>query len=265
MKKQLPIISGTFGAFTSHFSILILLIISFAIFDAVIFQSLLSYLGMDTTQQLITAGGINVQQSELLKLILGMQGATLVGRIIILGPIFGAIIVYAGRGYAEKKKTSLYGSINFSLSRYKRLFLPNLYAQLAIQIGMLIIIPGVLSWMQFAFVESVACLEDEKHVLTRSKRLTKGRRKSIFLVILPWIFFSQIFGIIELYASTISFAAIVMSAILMEGLLAMMLLAFYMLYHNRITLLEAKLAERQKRLAEKSDEQELDAESNTDK
>ena len=176
MKKQTPIISGTLGALTGNLSILGVLIVCFALFDATIFQGLISFLGLNTSQQLITAGGINVQQSELIKLILGTMGVNLIGRIILFGPIFGAICVYIGRNHTEKKNSSLYGGINFALSRYKLLFVPNLLAQLAIQIGMIIIIPGVLSWMQFAFVEPVACLEEEKHVLSRSKRLTKGEK-----------------------------------------------------------------------------------------
>ncbi|MEC8276468.1 MAG: hypothetical protein VX026_02050 [Myxococcota bacterium] len=250
MKKQTPIISGTLSALTGNLSILGVLIVCFALFDATIFQGLISFLGLNTSQQLITAGGINVQQSELIKLILGTMGVNLVGRIILFGPIFGAICVYIGRNHTENKNSSLYGGLNFALSRYKLLFVPNLLAQLAIQIGMIIIIPGVLSWMQFAFVEPVACLEEEKHVLSRSKRLTKGRRKSIFLIILPWIIFSQVFGIVELYAATVGFGATVAACMVMETLLVCMQLAFFMLYHNRMAILEAKIAARAKKKAE---------------
>lgn len=263
MKKQISIISGTLGAFTSNLSILGVLIVCFALFDATIFQGLISVLGLNTSQQLITAGGINVQQSELIKLILGTMGANLLGRIILLGPIFGAVCVYIGRNHSQQKKSSLYGGLNFALSRYKLLFVPNLLAQLAIQIGMIIIIPGVLSWMQFAFVEPVACLEEEKHVLSRSKRLTKGRRKSIFLIILPWIVFSQVFGIVELYAATIGFGATVASCIVMETLLVCMQLAFFMLYHNRMVILEEKRAAREQKKAEEDDAEDQDS-SNID-
>lgn len=256
MTNQPSILTKTFGALFKSFGLFAVVLSIFGLFDAILFQGLIQYLGLDTSQELITAGGINIQQAELLKLILGMQGITLVGRIILLGPIFNSIAVYSGKAYMAQKATSIYGAINFALSRYKRLFVPNLLAQLSIQIGMLIIIPGVMSWMQFAFVDSVACLEEEKHVLTRSKRLTKGRRKSIFLVILPWIFFSQVFGILELYASTISFGAVVISSILMECLLMLMMLAFFMLYDKRIQLLEEKIAARSKKKLKEAEENE---------
>jgi hypothetical protein len=256
MTKQPSILSKTFGALFKSFWVFAVVLSVFGLFDAILFQGLIQYLGLDTSQEFITAGGINIQQAELLKLILGMQGITLVGRIILLGPIFNSIAVYSGKAYMAKKATSLYGAVNFALSRYKRLFVPNLLAQLSIQIGMLIIIPGVMSWMQFAFVDSVACLEEEKHVLTRSKRLTKGRRKSIFLVILPWIFFSQVFGILELYASTINFGAVVITSILMECLLMLMMLAFFMLYDKRIQLLEEKIAARSKQKQKEAEKNE---------
>ena len=135
---------------------------------------------------MITAGGINVQQSELIKLILGTMGVNLLGRIIY-SVLFGALCVMSD-ATTLKQQLSV-GGINFALSRYKR-FCHNLLARLAIQIGM-IIVSGVLSWMQFAFVEPVAVSKSSMCFLP--KRLTKGRRKSIFLIILPWIVFSQVF------------------------------------------------------------------------
>ena len=43
MKKQTPIISGTLGALTGNLSILGVLIVCFALFDATIFQGLISF------------------------------------------------------------------------------------------------------------------------------------------------------------------------------------------------------------------------------
>ena len=112
---------------------------------------------------------------------------------------------------------------------------------------MIIIIPGVLSWMQFAFVEPVACLEEEKACPFTVKATDQGKTKSIFLIILPWIIFSQVFGIVELYAATVGFGATVAACMVMETLLVCMQLAFFMLYHNRMAILEAKIAARAKK------------------
>lgn len=138
-------------------------------------------------------------QEDLIKVLLPWAGATL-GLEIFLGPIIAACAVYVGRAMQGDLPLSLYKAVNFALNRYGRLFWPHLAAQLQIQLGLIIIIPGILFQLQYAFVDAVACLEEEKAPLNRSKRLTRGRRRSVFLLFLPWLLLSQFIVFADLWA-----------------------------------------------------------------
>ena len=171
-------------------------------------------------------------QQDLPKVLLSMLGAQF-GVEILLGPILAAMAVYVGRAAAEGKPASLYKSVNFALTRYTRLFIPHFVAWLSITLGMIIIVPGVLFLLQYAFVDAVACMEEEKSPLPRSKRLTKGRRKSLFLLTLPWIILSQGLGFFQLWA--LSESGLVMAAgdTLASAITFTMFVAFYLIYDER--------------------------------
>ena len=123
-------------------------------------------------------------QQDLPKVLLSLLGAQFAVEIL-LGPILAAMAVYVGRCAVEGRSGSLYKAVNFTLSRYSRVIGPHFVAWLSITLGMIIIVPGVLFLLQYAFVDAVACMEEEKKPLPRSKRLTRGRRKSLFLLALP--------------------------------------------------------------------------------
>ena len=84
-----------------------------------------------------------------------------------LGPIIGMLVVLFSRAHAKSSPLNINSAINFIVKRYKNVFMPYLLAMLSIQVGMLIVIPGIMFMMQYAFVDSVATLEKEKHVLTQ--------------------------------------------------------------------------------------------------
>lgn len=130
-------------------------------------------------------------QEDLLKVALSWSGFALVTELLF-GPIFAAMAVYVAWTHARKAPSSIYGALNFALNRYKRMFLPHMGAQLSVQIGMLVVVPGVLYMCMYAFVDPVACLEDEPWPMSRSKRLTQGRRKTILWVALPLILLSML-------------------------------------------------------------------------
>jgi len=109
--------------------------------------------------------------------------------VIFIGPLISATAVYAAKKHHDGRSAGLYPSVNFALNRYKRMFLPHLGAQLSIQVGMQVIIPGILFLCMYAFVDAVACLEDEKWPMRRSKNLTRNRRKTILWVALPYLVF----------------------------------------------------------------------------
>ncbi|MFT4978210.1 MAG: hypothetical protein ACI8S6_004118 [Myxococcota bacterium] len=165
---------------------------------AMVYGILLTLIDTVIYRSTIPAGQLPGQE-DLIAVLLPWAGATL-GLEIILGPIVAACAVYVGQAAATGGAVSLYKAVNFALSRYRRVFLPHLAAQLSIQLGLIIIIPGVLFQMQYAFVDSVACLEDEAAPLNRSKRLTRGRRRSVFFLFLPWLMLSQFIIFADLWA-----------------------------------------------------------------
>ena len=85
--------------------------------------------------------------------------------------------------------------------------------------------------MQYAFVDSVATLEKEKHVLTRSKRLTKSRRKSLVMLIGPFVLLGQGMQLVDLLYSS-NLPALIGFHSLYEGLFLVITSTFYMLYHE---------------------------------
>ena len=186
-------------------------------------------------------------QEDLIRVLLPWAGVTL-GLEIFLGPIIAACAVYVGRAFALRRDAqladpageasraaapSLYKAINFALNRYGRMFVPHAAAQLSIQLGLIIVIPGILFQMQYAFVDSVASIEDEAGPLNRSKRLTRGRRRSVFLLFLPWLLLSQVMIFVDLWAmgqSHVHLFGVKSAAFL---LYFMMQVSFYLLYHDR--------------------------------
>ncbi len=130
------------------------------------------------------AGGES--QSGMIYTLLGWVGWSLLLQVFV-GPIFHACAVAVAKGAAMGKPAKLYPALNFALNRYKKMFRPHMLAWLAIAIGIQVIIPGILYWMMYAFVDSVAALEEHKDPRARSRMLTAGRRSSIFWMIFPFI------------------------------------------------------------------------------
>ncbi|MEL6341634.1 MAG: hypothetical protein AAFV53_00780 [Myxococcota bacterium] len=171
-------------------------------------------------------------QQDLLR-VFGWLTGIVMGTEILLGPVVSAFAIYIGRASVTGAKGSLYQAVNFALTRYSRMFLPHLAAQLSIQLGMIIIIPGVLFQLQYAFVDAVTALEEEKHPLNRSKRLTRGRRRSLFLLFLPVLLMMQGILFLDLWAYTQS--AVVFFAVKAVALALpfVMQIGFYILYEER--------------------------------
>lgn len=137
--------------------------------------------------------------SALIKLVFYQMGALLAVSALV-GPLFTASAVYAGKRSAEGDPGTLYGALNFTLSRYVRMFFWYLVVQLSVQIGLqLIVLPGILFFQMYAFVVPVLCMEKEPWPLDRSKRLTRGRRRTIFLILLPWLLIYVGFGVLDLF------------------------------------------------------------------
>ena len=80
--------------------------------------------------------------------------------------------------------------INFAISRYRRMFKPHLQTWLLILLGLQLLIPGIIYWNRFAVVDAEAALGTSKRPLRRSQTLTRGYRRSIFVMALPWFLYS---------------------------------------------------------------------------
>ena len=153
-------------------------------------------------------------------------------KVLFLGPLFAALVIYLGLSYSRNKPSSLGDAINFVVSRYGRLLKPFILAQLCIQLGMIVLIPGVLFMMQLAFVDAIACAEKEKHILTRSKKMTRGIRGSLLWFIIPWSVFIQLIGIVSLGYSGNFFPLFAIN-FFTESLLFLMMCSFFAAYEYR--------------------------------
>ena len=100
--------------------------------------------------------------------------------------------------------------------------------------------------MQFAFVDAIAWLENEKNVISRSVKLTRGRRRYIFFIILPWTIITQVFGIFTLSVAD-SFVKLVGVNVLLEGMIMFMYMTFFMLYDQRIRQIQEIREERKQK------------------
>lgn len=143
--------------------------------------------------------GVPPRQEDLLSVALAWSGWALLAEVLF-GPLFAAAAVCVAANHARGVRVGLYKAVNFAFNRYRRMFLPHLGAQVSIQLGMLVLVPGVLYMCMYAFVDPVACLEDEKWPMARSKRLTRGRRKTILWVALPMVLLSLVRMFTDMWA-----------------------------------------------------------------
>ena len=175
--------------------------------------------------------GIQQDQALLMQVIGSYMGLNLL-KVLFLGPLFAALVIYLGLSYSRNKPPSIYEAINFVFGRYKRLVGPFIIAQLCIQLGMIVLIPGVIFMMQYAFVDAIACAEKETFILTRSKKMTRGIRGSLLWFILPWSIFIQIIGIVSLSYSGNFFPLFAIN-LFTESLLFLMMCSFFAAYEYR--------------------------------
>jgi hypothetical protein len=234
-KKLTNHISAAIRTIFSNALFFIPLIIILGILDTALFHGALSINELEAGSKDLMS-----DQSKLIKMSFTYLGLMLFSKAI-LGPFISILIVAFSRATAMQTSLGIGTAINFAFKRYKKVFVPFLLALLSIQIGMIIIVPGIMFMMQYAFVDSVATLENEKHVLTRSKRLTKSRRKSLIFLILPYVLLGQVVQFAEFIYSADMTKMILINAAY-EGLLIMLLSSFYMMYHERVTLISERKA-----------------------
>ncbi|HJN75332.1 MAG TPA: hypothetical protein QGF58_15495 [Myxococcota bacterium] len=119
--------------------------------------------------------------SELTKLFVGAIWFT------ITFPIIDAVTIYAWRRFATGQDFSAKKALNWAVGRYGRMFGPHAKAFLTITAGMVIIVPGILFGLQYAFVDAITATDDKsRSPLKRSAKLTRGRRGRILRAWLPY-------------------------------------------------------------------------------
>jgi hypothetical protein len=238
MTKKKILFSHVSAAIKTLFSnamFFIPLVLTLGIIDTALFHGALAINDLDASSKDLMSN-----QETLIKMSFTYLGLMLVTKAII-GPFISILIVAFSRATAMGSSLSIGKAINFAFNRYSKVFLPFLLAFLSIQIGMIIIIPGVMFMMQYAFVDSVASLENEPHVLSRSKRLTKPRRKSLIILILPYVILGQAVQLAEFVYSADTFKLVLINSSY-EFFLMILLSSFYMMYHERVTLISEKKA-----------------------
>jgi hypothetical protein len=131
---------------------------------------------------------------------------TQVSQLIVL-TIWGCIVgswaapagIYLWVQEEKKQSTTLYDAVNYGLNRFSRVFPAHAKAFFFVQLGLIVIVPGILFGLQFAFVDAIATLDTvEKDPLARSKKLTWGRRGTLFrtfAVFLVWWIPFQLAGV----------------------------------------------------------------------
>ena len=188
-------------------------------------------------------GSLLQQNAQLVSVILTFMGLNLL-KVLLVGPLLSMIIVYLGFAFTQNKDVSPYSALNFILRNYSRLFVPFLIAQLCIQIGMVVVIPGVLFMMQYAFVDAVTCIEKNPGPLTRSRKLTRALRGSLLAFIIPWALFSQLSGLVILQFSD-NFLALTSLNVLTQAFYTFIMCAFFSAYEYRSYKLAVRRADKE--------------------
>ncbi|MCB9761527.1 MAG: hypothetical protein H6739_16910 [Alphaproteobacteria bacterium] len=179
-------------------------------------------------------GGTNPQTrflySELMKLVVGM------GWGVLAFPLLDAATIYVWRQGERGEPVSPYKAFNWALSRYGRMFGPHAAAYITISLGMVIIIPGILFGLQYAFVDAITATDDQsKRPLARSQKLTAGRRGKIFRAWVPYaIWYVPAYLWLVYEAEGMGALAVLGFGTLDVLLLAVMEMAMFALYQERI-------------------------------
>lgn len=173
------------------------------------------------------------QQEDVVRVLLTVTAQDL-GVQVFWGPLAAAIGVYLMKTRLEGKPIAVNKALNFALNRYGRIFLPHLAATLTIMLGMVICVPGLMFLLMYAFVDPVACLEEEKWPLGRSTKLTKGRRASLLWIALPWMVIGQATFFVDQWAAQFGKVAIFGTNLVWQLLALWTAIAYARLYLDRV-------------------------------
>jgi hypothetical protein len=162
----------------------------------------------------------------------------------VVGAFGAAAILHVYLRDVSGKRAEIGDTISEALFHWRRLIWPFSLATLIIFLGSIVIIPGVLYTLLYAFVVPVAILDPGvKHVLRRSTRLTRGRRGRIFrtyVAFVWWWGWYATFGVLMLHGQV---WWKLYTASLADELIAFIIsFVLFGLYHERKQQLEEILA-----------------------
>jgi hypothetical protein len=112
---------------------------------------------------------------------------------IFAKPIVDATAIYCWRQISRGGTVQAGKAWNWAIGRYGRMLKPHAAKFVTVSAGLIIVVPGVLFGLQYAFVHAISAMEEKPTgVLARSQRFTDGRRGRIAMVWLayvPWYLF----------------------------------------------------------------------------
>jgi len=158
--------------------------------------------------------------------------------MVLAYPLINAAAIFCWRAESNGEVANASDAYQFAKSRYRRMFRPHLKAVVWIQVGLMVVIPGIIYGLWYAFVDPITATDDKsKSPLERSRRLTQGRRSQILRL---WLLFVVFFipeitmGVMSSYAEQIGPWAIASFGFVMLLMLVVMKMAMFGLYEQRI-------------------------------
>lgn len=190
----------------------------------------------------LPARGITIDPQQVV--ILAMAAADVPG--LLVSCLFAAFAIpaayYLYLKHEAGESPSLGAAANFGLLRWRRVIWPYTAAMLVIWLGSIVVIPGILYTIFYAFVVAVATLDDKaRRPLDRSTKLTWGRRGRIFriyLLFIPWWGWYATFGPLLLMEQPLVIR--LAAEIINEFIGLVTTLCFLQLYQERMAELERK-------------------------
>jgi len=164
-------------------------------------------------------------------------------------PLLAAASIYCWKQREEGLPlATIQTSWKFAKSRYRYMVGPHAKAYIAITLGMMVLIPGVVYGLWFAFVDPITATDDRsKRPLDRSRKLTRGRRGQLVRAWLPYAIWSIPVSALPPYLPRIMEAvgplAVVAFGVVEMFLLVIMKMTMYGMYEQRIKEAEKRKAE----------------------
>lgn len=192
--------------------------------------------------------------SELTKLFVGILWFT------FSKPIVDAAAIYCWRQLSRGGEVQAGKAWNWAIGRYSRMLKPHAAKFITVSAGLIIIVPGILFGLQYAFVHAISAMEDKPTgVLSRSQRFTDGRRGRIAFVWLAYVPWYMFYNVVAMYqVESWGWYAVAGFGAIDVLLLTMMTMVMFSMYEERIADAQAAKARREakeaKLIASKKDD-----------